>query len=112
MDIQSFFGSNTSSSVSDTSPCKDNSSNSSDSYSEHAEPPSKKVCRKKFWPLASKRKYSETWQKEFSWLVYDEDIDGVLCQVCKQTTVDSSRQHTGGVGLQNLFEIGRKLLRK
>ena len=57
-------------------PCKDNSSNSSDS--EFAEPPSKKACREKFQPLASKRMYSKEWEKELSWLVYNKDIDGVF----------------------------------
>ena len=47
-DICSCFGTSISSSVSNTSPYKDNNSNSSDSVSEHTEPPLKKASRKKF----------------------------------------------------------------
>ena len=112
MDIRSFFGAGTSSSVSSTSPCRDNESNSSDSDSDHAEPPTKKACREKFRPLASKRKYSKNWEKEFSWLVYDEDVDGAFCRVCKQTTADSSTQHTGGVWVAKPFRNWKKATEK
>ena len=39
------------------------------------------------------------WENELSWLVYDEDINGGFCRVCKQTTAESATQHTGGVDL-------------
>ena len=66
VDICFFFAASSSFSVSGTSPCMDNSFNSSDSDSERAEPPSKKACREKFQPLARKRRYSKKLEKELN----------------------------------------------
>ena len=85
-------------------------SNCSDS--DVVEPPSKKACRELIQPSTTKRKYSKNWENEFSWLVYDEDINGAFCRVCKQTTAESATQHTGGVWVTKCSRIGRKILRE
>ena len=66
MDIRSYFGASTSSSVASSSSCVEEEPNSSDSDSNVAEPAPKQVYRE---PLTTKRKYSKNWEKEFSWLV-------------------------------------------
>ena len=91
-DICSFFGASTSSSVASSSTNTEKGSNCSDI----AEPPSKKVCRELIQPSKTKRKYSKNWENEFSWLVYDEDINGAFCRVCKQTTAESTTQEVFG----------------
>ena len=83
MDIRSFFGAGTSSSVAVSSTHTEKGSNCSDS--DIAEPPSKKACRELIQPSTTKRKYSKNWENEFSWLVYDEDINGAK--------TDHSREH-------------------
>jgi len=124
MDICLFFGTNTAS-VGSSSSSKDIESYSSSSDSElesnhgigdsEAGPPKKKTCRPKSKPLTSKRRYSlysKNWEKEFSRLMYDEDIDGAFCQVCKQSTAESNTHHTGGVWVTKPFRNWKKLLRK
>ena len=93
MDICSYFRGSTSFSVASSSAHTENGSNCYDS--DIAEPPSKKAFRELIQPSTTKRKYSEYWENEFSWLVYDEDINGAFCRVCKQTTVETATQHTG-----------------
>ena len=61
-------------------------------------------------PSTMKRKYSTYWENEFSGLVYDEDINGAFCRVCKQTTAENSTQEV--FGSQNRSRIGRKLPRE
>ena len=52
-----------------------------ESNSDVAEPPSKKACRELIQPSTTKRKYSKKWVNKFSWLLYDEDINGAFCRV-------------------------------
>ena len=40
--------------------------------------------------------------------MYDEDINGAFCRVCKQTTVESATQHTGGVWVTKLPKNWKK----
>ena len=56
LDIHSFFGANTSSSVASSSTIRKKGSNCSDSDSDIAEPPSMKACRELIYPLTMKRK--------------------------------------------------------
>ena len=102
MDICSFLGASTSSSVASSSTHTEKGSNCSDS--DIAESPSKKACIELVQPSTMKRKYSKNWENEFSWLVYDEDINGAFCRVCKQTTAESTTQHTRGVWVTKLFQ--------
>ena len=111
MDVSSFYGASTSSSVASSSTHTEKGSNCSDSNSDIAEPSFKKACSELFQPSTTKRKYSKNWENEFRWLVY-EDIYGAFCRVCKQTTAESATQHTGGVGSQNPSRIERKLPRE
>ena len=83
-------------------------SNCSDNNSDIAEPPPKKACRELIQPSTMKRKYSKNWENKFSWLVYDEDTNGAFCRVCKQTTAESTIQHTGGVWVTKLFQNRKK----
>ena len=55
-----------------------------------------------------KRKYSKNWENKFSWLVYDENINGAFCRVCKQPTVEGAAQHTGGVWVTKPFQNWKK----
>ena len=91
-------------------PIRKKGSNYSDSNSDIAEPPSKKACKELIQPLIMKRKYSKKWENEFSWLVYDEDINGAFCRVCKHPTIENSTQEV--FGSQNRSRIGRKLPRQ
>ena len=106
MDICSFFGASTSSSV--ASFCARTGKGSNCSGSDVAEPPSKKAHRELIQPSTTKRKYSKNWGNEFSWLEYDEDINGAFCRVCKQTTAESSTQHTGGICVTKPFQNWKK----
>ena len=106
MDISSFFGASTSSSVASSSTHTEKGSNCSDS--DIAEPSSMKTCRELIYPLTTKRKYSKNWESMFSWLVYDEDINGTFCRVCKQTTAESATQHTGSVWVTKPFQSWKK----
>ena len=114
MDIRSYFRASSPSPVASSSSHRTNESSSSDSDSDTAEPAPKKIslCREKSRPLTSKRKYSKSWEKDFNWLLYDEDIDGGFCQVCKQTTADSHTQHTGGVWISKPFRNWKKAVEK
>ena len=85
--------------------------NCSDSNSDIAEPPSMKACRELIQPSTTERKYSKNWEKEFSWLVYDEDINA-FCRVCKQTTAESNTKHTGGVWVTKPFQNWKKATEK
>ena len=67
MDIRSFFGARTSSSVGSSSTHTEKGSNCSDLNSDITEPPSKKVCRVLIQPLTMMRKYSKNGKNEFSW---------------------------------------------
>ena len=80
-------------------------SNCSDS--DIAEPPSKKARRELIQPSTTERKYSKKWEKKFSWLLHDEDINGAL-GVCKPTTAESTTQDTGGVLDTKLFQNWKK----
>ena len=44
--------------------------------------------------------------------MHDEDIDGAFCRVCKQTTADSSTQHTEGVWVAKPFWNWKKAVWK
>ena len=59
MDIHSFFGASTSSSVESSSTHMEKGSNCSDSDSDIAEPPPKKACRDLIQLSTMKRKYSK-----------------------------------------------------
>ena len=107
MDIRSFFRASVSSSAASSSTHSEKGSNCSDSDSDIAEPPSKKVCRELIQPSTTKRKYSKNWKtSSASWLVYDEDINGAFCSVCKQTTAESATHtHRRCLGHKTIPEL-------
>ena len=78
MDIRSYFSASSSSIQATTSSANDSESDRSSSESDH-EPPTKQQCTDKTVSLASRRKYSKSWEKQFSWLVYNEDSEGAFC---------------------------------
>ena len=90
----------------------ESASDSSDSELDESGPPNKKTCREKSRLLKSKRKYSKNWEKDFHWLVYDEDIDGAFCNVCKQVTAQRNTHHTGGVWISKPFRNWKKATEK
>ena len=100
MDIRSFFG------TTSTLTSKQGSSNKDDSDEEQLGPgPSKKQCS--ISASTSVRKYSKKWEKEFSWLQYDEDSEGAFCKICR-TFGSSSMQHSRGVWITTPFTNWKK----
>ena len=57
----------------------------------------------------TERKYSKSWEKDYSWLYYDEDREGAFCKVCQQFGTSSHVQHSGGA--LSPSRTGRKLLK-
>ena len=120
MDIRSYFGS-TSQGSSDAkadsdSNTEDHGTDSSDPESSPSPPPSKKVCKssknKRYHhSVSTKRKYSKSWKKDFSWLYYDEDREEPFARSASnlEFLVFSVLE---GCGSQNPSKIGRKLLKK
>ena len=112
MDIRSYFGASTSQAA--------NSSDSEDSRPDSSDPelspspsppPSKKRCKYRLTGCA-KRKYSKNWEKDYSWLYYDEDCDGAFCKVCKQFGMPSDVQHSRGVWVTKPFKNWKKAVEK
>ena len=95
---------------------EDHGTDSSDPESSPSPPPSKKVCKssknKRYHrSVSTKRKYSKSWEKDFSWLYYDEDSEGAFCKICKQSGI-SDLQHTGGVWVTKPFKNLKKAVEK
>ena len=88
----------------------ESASDSSDSELDESGPPNKKTCREKSRSLKSKRNYPKNWEKDFHWLVYDEDIDGAFCKVCKQVT--AQRNTLEEFGFQSHLETGERQLER
>ena len=112
MDIQSFIGGSASSYVASSITYTEKVSSCSNSDSDIAKPRSKKACRELIQPSTMKRKYSKNWEREFSWLVYNEVINGALCRVCKGPQQRAPHSTQEVFGSQNHFRIGRKLPRE
>ena len=93
MDIRSFFGVSTSSSVASSNTYTEKGSNCSDSSSDIAEPPSKKACRELIQPSTMKRK--------------NTGKTSSAGRVCKQNTAESA---TGGVWLTKPFQNWKKAI--
>ena len=118
MDIRSYFGS-TSQASSDANADSDSEvrgSDSSDPESSPSPPPSKKVCKssknKRYHrSVSTKRKYSKSWEKNFSWLYYDEDSERSLLQDLQAIWNFWSSAYWRGVGHKTLQKL-RKLLKK
>ena len=92
-----------------------NSSSESDHDIEQLEPPTKKKCTEsekgeKHCSKTSRRKYSKTWEKEFSWLMYDDDSEGASCRTCKES--GKSLQRTGGVWVTKPFQNWKRAVEK
>ena len=87
-------------------------------------PPSKKSCistpdsehlkkhsRYRTTSTSSSRKYQKRWGKDFTWLKYDVDCDGVFCKLCK-TYGRTSLEQTGGVWTTRPFTNWKKAVEK
>ena len=86
----------------------DNDSSDSDSML----PPNKKSCTEKFRPLKSRRSYRKDWG-EFNWLVYDQDVNGALCRICRTHSMHhTTQEHTGGVWVSKPFKNWKKAVGK
>ena len=114
MSIRSYCSASSSSSQSKSSASGGNvDSDSSSSECEHdSEPPLKIQCtdKTKKYRSVSKRKYSKSWEKEFSWLLYDEDSEGTFCRYYKES--GRSLQRTGGVWVTKPFKNWKKATEK
>ena len=97
MDIRSFFGASTSSSLASSSTHTEKGSNCSDSDSDIAEPLSKTACQELIQPSTTKGKYSKNWENEFSLLVYDEDINGAFFAECVNRPQQRAPHSTQGM---------------
>ena len=127
MDIRSCFGE---ASTQSTSASRlDSSSSDSEDESEveslelEVSPP-KKQCtstvrlstptltkkRAKHRSTISSRKFNTKWEKDFSWLEYDEDCKGAFCKVCRKS--GKSLQRTGGVWVTKTFTNWKKAVEK
>lgn len=58
----------------------------------------------------SSRKYNTKWEKDFSWLEYNEDCKGAFCKVCRMS--GKSLQRTGGVWVTKPFTNWKKAVEK
>ena len=113
MSIQSYFSSSSTQAKSSTSAISvEDSSSSSEDIVQFAPPPTKKKCtdKRKKRHCVSKRKYSQSWEKVFGWLMYDEDSEGVLCRFCKESGRPLHR--TGGVWVTKPFKNWKKAVEK
>jgi hypothetical protein len=114
MDIRSYCRPSASSAHADSS--SSSSEKDSDSTTSDLEPPLKKQptkpakAKKKHRSVSDRRKYSKNWEKEFNWLEYDEDSEGVFCKICKQ--VGKSLQRTGGTWVTKPFKNWKKAIEK
>ena len=82
----------------------DNDSSDSDSKP----PPIKKSCTDKVRPLTSQRNYRKDWEKEFSWLEYDQDVNGGFCRICRIHSVHhTTQEHIGSVclGFKTIYKL-------
>ena len=108
MDIHSYFDS-TSADRSSSGSQNDTESEGENSDLEPSQPkkcsitatPAKK--RAKYRSKSSSRKYCKKWEKDFSWLEYDEDCEDAFCKFC----ILSGKRRVV-FGLQRHFPIGRK----
>ena len=63
--------------------------------------------------LRTSRKYSKKWEKDFSWLEYDENYQGTFCKVCwSDTTRTQTSQGSGGVWVTKPFQNWKKAVEK
>ena len=100
MDIRSYFGKASTQSTSASRLSSSSSEEESDVESLELEvSPPKKHCtstvslstptstkkRAKHCSTTSSRKYNTKWEKDFSWLEYDEDCNGAFCKVCRKS---------------------------
>lgn len=59
------------------------------------------------------RKYNKKWEKEFPWLEYDNNYNGVFCKVCRKSMRQSkTSQGSGGTWVTKPFNNWRKALEK
>ena len=125
MDIRSYFGE--ASTPSTSASRLDSSSSEDESEVESLElevNPPKKHCTStlrlsaptskkkstKYRCTGSSRKYTTKWEKDFSWLEYDEDCKGAFCKVCRKS--GKSLQRTGGVWVTKPFTNWKKAVEK
>ena len=98
-DICSFFGSAPSSSATslEVSNSCENESDVESSAPKKARTTSSHTKEKHSKP----RKYRKEWEKDFSWLEYDEDCDGAFCSICRK--YGKVLATTGGVWITTPF---------
>lgn len=64
----------------------------------------------KYRSTTSSRKYNARWEKDFTWLEYDEDCKDAFCKVCRKS--GKSLQRTGGVWVTKPFTNWKKGVEK
>ena len=122
MDIRKYFGSDPSTGKCAVDESSEYDSSEAEIESNEQEPsqptPSKKRCttsdpamqRTKWRPLVSNRKYSKKWEKQFTWLEYDEDQQGTYCKTCRRYGKSSGA--SGGTWVSKPFYNWKKATEK
>ena len=118
MDLRRYFQSASSSSAKDSACASRSSVPTASIESDHSDNelvedtlddlqprPAKKPCTS-----TTARKYRKEWEKDFLWLEYDEDTEGVFCKVCRQA--GKSYQQSGGVWVSKPFSNWKKVVEK
>ena len=118
MDLRRYFQSASSSSAKDSACSSRSSVPTASIESDHSDNelvedtlddlqprPAKKPCTS-----TTARKYRKEWEKDFLWLEYDEDTEGVFCKVCRQA--GKSYQQSGGVWVSKPFSNWKKAVEK
>ena len=111
MDIRAYFGASSArieANISRNEETDSSAASSDDSTCE--QPPPKKKQSHKAKKSTAERKYCKSWEKEFNWLQYDEDSDGVFCKICKES--GKSFQRTGGIWVTKPFKNWKKAVEK
>lgn len=104
MDLRAYFGSASASAE------NSDSSSGDESQSDVDLEPTVPKKRKKFRSVSSSRKYLKKWEKEFSWLEFDEDAKGAFCRICRKS--GKSLQRTAGVWVTKPFSNWKKAVEK
>ena len=96
MDIRSYLSSST-----ESSDCLSTTHTAEDETESDGPSASKKVCRR----------YNSKWEQDFSWLEFNEDVQGAFCKLCKKWAKES-KHRSRGVWTTEPFTNWRKATEK
>ena len=112
MDICSYFRSASKPSV--VSISSDSEDGNESEIDVQPNPPKKHCSSSTSKPLSMSgsgiRRYNKKWEDTFSWLEFDENLQGVFCKLCKKG--GRSLQRTGGAWITKPFTDWKKATQK